>query len=152
MNPNQKHFARRLRKNPSPAESFLWQKLRRRRFGGFKFRRQRAIGPFFADFCCVEKMLIIELDGWQHNKPEAKEYDEARSKFLELTGYTVIRYWDRDLFQDTDNVMRKIHNALNKGKGEDNFPLAQSGAGAPPFPLAGKGGYKAESALLPDAE
>lgn len=74
------HTARTLRKNLTPHESILWFHLRSRRFQGYKFRRQYPCGVYFADFCCLEKRLIIELDGGQHN--EQLVYDYARDKYL----------------------------------------------------------------------
>jgi len=56
-------FARQLREGQTFAEARLWERLRARRMGGHKFRRQRSIGPYFADFCCLEAKLIVELDG-----------------------------------------------------------------------------------------
>jgi len=58
--------ARSLRKSLTDTERLLWSKLRGRRFGGFKFRRQVPLGPFIADFVCFEQRLIVELDGGQH--------------------------------------------------------------------------------------
>jgi len=61
-----KHHARKLRKNMTDAERLLWQHLRNRQLGGYKFRRQRPIGPYIVDFVCLEKKLVIEVDGGQH--------------------------------------------------------------------------------------
>ena len=64
-----KHRARSLRKNMTDVERLLWQLLRDRQLGGYKFRRQHPIGPFFVDFVCLEKELVIEVDGGQHPDP-----------------------------------------------------------------------------------
>ena len=61
-----KNRARRLRHAQTDAESRLWARLRARQICGAKFRRQHSIGPFIADFCCVEYGLVVELDGGQH--------------------------------------------------------------------------------------
>jgi very-short-patch-repair endonuclease len=62
----QKGRARKLRENQTDVENRLWAQLRSRQFGGVKFRRQHPIGPFIVDFCCVERGLVVELDGGQH--------------------------------------------------------------------------------------
>lgn len=83
-------FARQLRENHTFAEARLWEMLRNRRMGGFKFRRQRPIGPYFADFCCLEAKLIVELDGNSHLGREG--YDEARTNYLRDQGWYVLRF------------------------------------------------------------
>src|SRR5256885_1095580 len=75
--PERKIGARRLRRNETEAENILWQQLRNRKLEGLKFRRQFPIGPFFADFCCLERKLIVEVDGGQHK--ENRENDENRT-------------------------------------------------------------------------
>ena len=85
-------FARALRTSSSDAETRLWWHLRDRRLGGAKFRRQLPIGPYVADFVCVEAMLVVELDGGQH--AEQLERDQVRTSFLERQGYRVVRFWN----------------------------------------------------------
>lgn len=101
--------ARQLRKELTPAERKLWAVLRGDQLG-VSFRRQHAIGPYIADFCCVKKKLIIELDGGQHL--EQVEYDEERTQYLNAQGYKVIRFWNNDVMKDMDGVIRAILNAL----------------------------------------
>jgi len=105
-------FARNLRKTQTVAEKVLWFQLRNRRFSGFKFRRQRPIGPYIVDFCCLEKKIIIELDGGQHASQVA--YDNSRTHFLESEDYRVLRFWDNETITNTDVVMDVIWNALNQ--------------------------------------
>src|ERR1043166_9306571 len=69
--------AQKLRNNPTDAERVLWHHLRLRQFAGYKFRRQRPIGPDIVDFICLEKRLVVEVDGGQHSSEKA--YDERRS-------------------------------------------------------------------------
>ena len=71
---------RRLRAGLTDEERKLWAHLRAQRLGGFKFRRQHPIGPYCADFCCVARHLIIELDGSQHAEPEQERKDGLRWK------------------------------------------------------------------------
>jgi very-short-patch-repair endonuclease len=75
-----KHRARTLRKNMTDVERLLWGRLRDRQLGGYKFRRQHPIGPFFLDFVCLEKKLVIEVDGGQHAKN--LDADVKRSNYL----------------------------------------------------------------------
>jgi very-short-patch-repair endonuclease len=81
--------ARRLRQNQTLAERALWKLVRNRRLGGFRFLRQVAIDRYFADFVCEAGKLIVELDGAAHEGRE--DYDENRTRTLELFGYLVLR-------------------------------------------------------------
>jgi very-short-patch-repair endonuclease len=100
------HRARRLRSELTEAEKRLWSHLRSRQIRGLKFRRQHPIPPYIADFCCIEKKLIIELDGSQHGQ----QVDEARSQYLERRGWKVVRYWDNDVLCNTESVLEAIWN------------------------------------------
>ena len=82
-----------LRNNPTEAERSLWQHLRLRQLGGHKFRRQQSLGPYIVDFVCLEKRLIIEVDGGQHS--EQKAYDAERNTWLEVQGFHVLRFWNQ---------------------------------------------------------
>ncbi len=103
--------ARKLRRDATEAEALLWQNLRSRRLGDFKFRRQAWIGPFIADFICMDAMLIVEVDGNQHG--DAIAYDDARTAFLASKGYRVIRVWNNDVTQRMDGVLAAILSALS---------------------------------------
>ena len=106
--------ARTLRKNSTDAERLLWKHLRMRQMGAYKFRRQHPIGVYIADFVCLGKKLIIELDGGQHT--EQVEYDENRSAWLKERGYRVLRYWNHDALKTPDVVMANILEEIEKGK------------------------------------
>ena len=106
------HQARTLRKKMTDAERVLWRHLRNRQLGGWKFRRQHPIGPFIVDFVCIEKKLIIELDGGQHAK--TVESDAKRTQFLEQQGYRVMRFWNNEIFQNFYGVCDTIFFALSK--------------------------------------
>ena len=95
-------FARTLRKQQTEAEKRLWWFLRNRQISNCKFRRQQAVGPFIVDFLCLEKRLIVELDGGQH--AERKEYHEKRSKYLEQYGFNVLRFWDNEVWANMGSV------------------------------------------------
>ncbi len=73
-------YAKQLRHTLTDAERLLWSRLRNRQFFHLKFRRQQPVGPYIADFVCMEKALIIELDGGQHGERIA--YDARRTAFL----------------------------------------------------------------------
>jgi very-short-patch-repair endonuclease len=98
-----------LRKELTPAERKLWAVIRNDQLG-VSFRRQHAIGKYIPDFVCVKKKLIIELDGGQHM--EQTEYDAERTRFLESQGYRVIRFWNNEVMNNMNGVVRKIQFAL----------------------------------------
>ena len=101
-------YSRRLRREMTDAERKLWQHLRGRQLDGLKFRRQHPVPPYIADFCCVERKLIVELDGSQHNEHK----DAARTRFLESLSWKVIRFWDNEALLQTEAVVEAIWNAL----------------------------------------
>ena len=103
-------LAHNLRKEPTPAEIKLWAYLRGNKLNGVNFRRQHAIGSFVPDFCATKEKLVIELDGSQHLEQE--KYDEERTKYLELQGYKVIRFWNNDVMNNIEGVILSIMNAL----------------------------------------
>ena len=98
--------ARGLRRNATEAEDRLWYQLRSRRLGNFKFRRQVCIGPFIADFLCMDARLVVEVDGSRHN--DDLVYDDSRTAFLATKGYRVIRVWNNDVMQRMDGVLAAI--------------------------------------------
>ena len=109
--PNILRRAAELRKQTTPAEKKLWASLRLMREDGIHFRRQHAIGNYIVDFCAPRKKLIVELDGSQHLNQ--KEYDEERTKYLELRGYRVLRFWNHDVMNHLDDVLQVIWNVLH---------------------------------------
>ncbi|MBU1425374.1 MAG: endonuclease domain-containing protein [Gammaproteobacteria bacterium] len=98
--------AKALRSNQTEAELRLWYHLRAHRFMDLKFKRQKPIGSYIVDFVCVERMLIVELDGGQHS--EQIEYDQRRDDWLRSQGYTVLRFWNNDVMQQLDGVLEQI--------------------------------------------
>ena len=83
----------------------MWQLLRAKRFMNLKFRRQHVIAPYIVDFYCHELGLVIELDGSQHSTGDAIKYDAERTKFLEELHLRVVRYWNHDMFTNTESVL-----------------------------------------------
>lgn len=98
--------ARELRKNMTDAERLLWSRLRRRQVYRLRFRRQHPIGPFIADFACTQAGLVIELDGGQH--VQARDKDAARTRWLEQSGYRVLRFWNNDVLTQIDAVVQVV--------------------------------------------
>jgi len=92
-----------LRRHRTDAERLLWSRLRGRRLG-WKFRFQHSIGPFVADFVCLERRLIVEADGGQHS-PQA---DRSRSAYLRNRGFRIVRFWNNDILQNTDGVLETL--------------------------------------------
>lgn len=108
-------YAKKLRKQSTPMEIKIWHILRSRRFADLKFKRQCPLGKYIVDFICIEKKLIIEVDGGQHNDPKQQEYDEKRTKYLNNLGYTVFRFWNNEVSLQFEAVMDKIFNYVENG-------------------------------------
>ncbi len=104
----QTSFARRLRQRQTEAEQFLWYRLRNRELVGARFRRQEPLGPYFADFVCLEKKLIIEVDGSQHTQ----EAEAERNQWLQDSGFRVVRFWDNEVLLNIDGVLERIIEEL----------------------------------------
>ncbi|HLE24519.1 MAG TPA: endonuclease domain-containing protein [Thermodesulfobacteriota bacterium] len=98
------------RKNPTEAERKLWQHFRLRQLGGYKFRMQQPLGPYIVDFVCLEKKLILEVDGGQHS--EQLSYDTERSTWLEAQGFRVLRFWNNEVLKEIEVVKQVITEAL----------------------------------------
>jgi very-short-patch-repair endonuclease len=103
--------ARQLRAQLTDAEMRLWMYLRRRQINGARFRKQCPIGPYIADFTCLEAKLIIELDGGQHADSAT---DAARDAWFGAHGYRTLRFWNNDVLQNTEGVILTITAALGQ--------------------------------------
>lgn len=129
--------AQEMRKDPTKAEERLWAHIRNRKLGD-KFRRQRPIDTFIVDFVCLEKMLIIEIDGGIHKKQV--DADESRQLLLEVKkGYKVIRFSNDEVLNETESVLEKIKTLLANRpsfKDKTNPPLLGRGAGGEDSPLS----------------
>ncbi len=113
QNPALYEQARELRLNPTPAEAALWQALRGRRLGGFKFRQQAPFGEYIVDFYCPAARLVVEVDGTQHQDQAA--YDAARTQWLENKGLRVIRFRNEDVLLRLESVLDEIEKSLTPG-------------------------------------
>ncbi|NGP16955.1 DUF559 domain-containing protein [Devosia chinhatensis] len=107
--------ARTLRRNETNAEHVLWQMLRNRQIDGRKFVRQYPIEPYFADFACREAMLVIELDGGQHESAA----DIIRTAHLNACGYSVLRFWNNEVLGNREGCWHAIHAALKGNPSPD---------------------------------
>ena len=116
--------ARAARKAPTPAEQKLWFALRTERFAGVKFRRQKVIGPYIADFASNAPKLVVEVDGHLHG--DTADYDTARTAYLTHAGYRVVRFTNADVMHNLDGVLRILEDVVHD-------PLSQ------PSPPRGRG-------------
>lgn len=103
--------AKEMRHSPTEAEQKLWERLRNRQTG-FKIRRQHIIQGYIADFFCVEKNVIIEVDGGIHEAPQQKEHDKFRTEVLNSHGYLIIRVTNEEVLKDSFAVANKIREQL----------------------------------------
>ena len=102
--------AKELRTGQTMIEQRLWYHLRAHRFMGLKFKRQKPIVRYIADFVCLECRLIIEIDGGQH--AVCTEYDQARDTWLHNEGYTVLRFWNNEVLQQIEGILEQIRIAV----------------------------------------
>lgn len=107
-----KEFMLEHRKNPTKAEQLLWEGLRGRQLEGYKFRRQHIIGNFIADFVCLSKGLVIEVDGLHHQLPENSLTDNERTEWLNNQGYHVLRVSNNDVINNFLETLDKIGSKL----------------------------------------
>ena len=126
--------ARQLRREATSAESKLWSTLRGRQIEAEKFVRQEPIGPYFADFACRTRKLIIEVDGATHETPDELSSDHRRTTFLNQQGYRVIRFTNADIHQSLDHVIEAIRTALVARTPHPPTPLRVAGPNPLPAP------------------
>jgi len=102
-----KQFVKENRINPTQAEAVLWQFLRGDQLGEH-FRRQHIIGPFIADFACLPKRVIIEIDGGYHQLPNQQLSDAERTVWLEKMGFIIIRFTNEEVLFNLEETIRII--------------------------------------------
>ena len=119
-------LARNLRKAPTEAEKLLWKHLRLRHIEGFKFRRQAPVEDYIADFACLEKKLIIEVDGGQHAESEK---DIKRDRWFKENGFKVLRFWNNEVLDNTEGVLEVIRGEM----------LSSASNPPPPYPPPSRG-------------
>ncbi|MBV6643581.1 MAG: endonuclease domain-containing protein [Cyclobacteriaceae bacterium] len=106
------HKAQMLRSSMTEAELILWDRLSDNKLAGFKFRRQHPISQYVVDFYCHKAMLVIEVDGRDHNQTEKKNNDEVRDIEMKELGLMVLRIKNEEVMDDIDNVLKRIEKEL----------------------------------------
>lgn len=104
-----RQFAKKLRRQATAPEDILWELLRSRRLDGMKFRRQEPLLGYTLDFLCLERKLIIEIDGRQHGWE--RDYDTARTQEIERHGFMLIRFRNEEVLNERDTVIARIRAA-----------------------------------------
>jgi very-short-patch-repair endonuclease len=104
------------RQNPTPAESKLWQELRRKNLSGFKFRRQHPVAGYILDFYCPKAKIGIEVDGEIHKQSSQIEHDKQRTEDLAAIGVKIIRFWNAEIMNDVESVLEKIVEVIERLK------------------------------------
>ena len=102
-------LARGLRRRSTDAERLLWRRLRAKQLGGLKFRRQEPIGGYIVDFVCLEKRVVIELDGSQHSMQ--RQEDQARDEWFNEQGFRVLRFLDNEVLTNIEGVLEVVSKA-----------------------------------------
>ena len=100
--------ARTMRQHLTPAETRLWSCIRNDQLDGLRFRRQRVIGPYVADFTCPALMLIVEVDGDSHTDPEQMRRDDERSEYFVRHGLHVLRFTNVEVLTNIDGVVAEV--------------------------------------------
>jgi very-short-patch-repair endonuclease len=140
--------ARDLRANATEAEKRMWSILRAKRMGGFKFRRQHALGQYIADFICLPARLVIEVDGDTHDDMRLA-LDERRTEYIERLGYRVIRFWNSDVLNSSNDIASAIAEALGiVHRPRDESFSAGSDPSPWPSPLQGEGNFGSDPSPL----
>jgi len=103
--------ARSLRRGMTDVERLLWRAIRGKQVYACRFRRQHPIGPYIADFACIERRLVVELDGGQHQ--EQNTQDEQRTAYLQSLGWQILRFWNNEVLENLDGVLSTIAEHLS---------------------------------------
>gem|GEM_PF-964830 len=132
-------FARLQRVCANGFETQLWQQLRNRQRCGKKFRRQHPLGPYTADFYCVEARLVVEVDGAHHFTEAGKEHDQVRDSWMREQSIVVLRVTGYQVEQEMPSVLARIDEKLvGRCGAESSLPGADGPS--PPAPLPAKPG------------
>ena len=140
--------AQSLKENPTEAEKKFWSQALAKSHLGVKFRRQQPIGNYIVDFVCMDKKLIIELDGGQHNEPSERQKDNIRTAFLEQQGYRVIRFWNHEVIDNLEGVVDVIYNYIDEVRLDRCPPLAPPASGVGKESVSASGVGKKDNKLL----
>ncbi len=151
-------FAKENRKNFTEAEAIIWKQVRNRQIDGFKFRRQHPIAGYIPDFVCLDKRLILEIDGEYHDEEQQKRFDEARQNWLAENGFEMIRFTNAEVKNNLKAVLNKISQRLRQEKShtvegasnsEKEKSQAFAGSGSPLLWRGAGGEVKRETSTMP---
>jgi very-short-patch-repair endonuclease len=112
--PQLRDYRKKLRRNSTSAEAELWNLLKGKKLEGRKFRRQYSISKYIIDFFCVSEQLAIELDGDPHGDYSVIQRDEEREKYLESLGIKFIRFENKMVFQEPEDVLNAIKSVFKQ--------------------------------------
>ncbi|MEO5569310.1 MAG: DUF559 domain-containing protein, partial [Bacteroidia bacterium] len=140
--PEIKESSRDKRKNPTEAEEVLWTYLRKEQTG-YKIRRQHVIDIYIADFVCLEKKVVIEVDGKYHD--EQIDYDSARTEMLQVKGFSVIRFTNEEVINNPKEVQQQIKKYLDAVSASDSLPSGEGRGGAYPLETTTMPGWAGSS-------
>ena len=111
-NKDLKQFSRELRRGMTDAERLLWSRIRGKQLKGCQFYRQKIVGNYIADFYCAKANVVIEVDGGQHYSAEGNMKDRERDDFMVSIGLKILRFSDREVFENLNGVMETIWESL----------------------------------------
>jgi very-short-patch-repair endonuclease len=109
-----KFFRTSLRNKSTSAEAVLWDILKSKKLNARKFRRQHSIGNYIVDFYCASEKLLIELDGNSHGEYHKIEKDRKRDQYLEVLGFSILRFENRLVFQEPEFVKNEIRKNFKR--------------------------------------
>ena len=104
-------IAERLRRDMTPAEKIIWDRVCKNQLG-IRIRRQHPVWKFIADFYCHEVKLVVEIDGGIHLRSENKEYDISRDIILKEFKIEILRFTNDEVNNETDLVIEKIRRTI----------------------------------------
>jgi very-short-patch-repair endonuclease len=109
--PQTRAHAKAMRRALTYAETILWARLKGRQLGA-QFRKQHPIGPYIADFACPQLCIVVEADGETHSTLAERQHDARRAEFIEQQGWTILRFWNGEIRDNTEGVLENIREAL----------------------------------------
>lgn len=109
-----KEYSKNLRNDSTLSEVLLWNEIKAGKMSGYKFNRQKPLLNYIVDFYCKELSLVIEIDGASHNNKF--DYDNLRQKELEKYNLTFLRFDDKEVKNDMNNVLRTISHWIEENK------------------------------------
>ncbi|MDN4753738.1 DegT/DnrJ/EryC1/StrS family aminotransferase [Porphyromonadaceae bacterium W3.11] len=139
-----KRRAEHNRNNPTEAEGIMWGLMSGHKLEGNKFRRQHIIGQFIVDFVCLDKMLIVEIDGGYHNNPTQQKDDKIREEWLKKQGYRIIRFTNEEVIGNTNYVFDTITENLRASQATH----PSKGGATEDAPFRGNGGWNGSVVAL----